>query len=103
MSRLGGKPIRRLRNRSQSYPRQKGSALCSDCQASRVANLSRPLLFANSDKDPIFPIAGSREGFDRVRKVYETMGVTDRVQQEIFEGPHEFHGIKGLPFLAKSL
>jgi len=63
----------------------------------------RPLFAESGSNDPIFPIAGSREGFDRVRKVYETMGVADRVQQEIFEGPHEFHGTKGLPFLAKSL
>jgi dienelactone hydrolase len=63
----------------------------------------RPLFAESGTKDPIFPIAGSQEGFDRVHKVYEIMGAADRVQHEIFEGPHEFHGVKGLPFLAQAL
>ena len=63
----------------------------------------RPLFAESGSNDPIFPIAGSREGFDRVRKVYEVFGAADRLQHEIFEGPHEFHGAKGLPFLAKAL
>ena len=63
----------------------------------------RPLFAESGTKDPIFPIAGSQEGFDRVRKVYETMGVADHVQHELFDGPHEFHGVKGLPFLAQAL
>jgi hypothetical protein len=28
---------------------------------------------------------------------------SDPSQQEIFDGVHEFHGVKGLPFLAKAL
>ncbi len=63
----------------------------------------RPLFAESGTKDPIFPIAGSREGFERVRKVYETLGAPDRAQHEIFEGQHEFHGVKGLPFLAQAL
>jgi dienelactone hydrolase len=63
----------------------------------------RPLFAESGSKDPIFPSAASNESFDRVRKVYETFGVADRVQHEVFEGPHEFHGVKGLPFLAANL
>jgi dienelactone hydrolase len=63
----------------------------------------RPLFAESGSKDPIFPIAGSNEGFERVRKVYQTFDSADLVQHEIFEGPHEFHGVKGLPFLAKAL
>jgi dienelactone hydrolase len=63
----------------------------------------RPMFAESGTKDPIFPIAGSREGFERVRKVYEVFGAGDRVQHEIFEGIHEFHGVKGLPFLAQAL
>jgi dienelactone hydrolase len=63
----------------------------------------RPLFAESGNKDPIFPIAGSNESFDRVRKVYEAFGASDHVQHEIFEGPHEFHGVKGLPFLAANL
>src|SRR5579872_6331086 len=63
----------------------------------------RPLFAEFGTRDPIFPIAGSREGFEKVRKVYETFGAGDRVQHEVFEGQHEFHGVKGLPFLAQAL
>lgn len=63
----------------------------------------RPLFAESGTNDPIFPIAGSREGFERVRKVYEVFNAADRVQHEIFEGTHEFHGVKGLPFLAREL
>ena len=63
----------------------------------------RPLFAESGTKDPIFPIAGSRESFERLRKVYETFGAAERVQHEIFEGQHEFHGVKGLPFLAQAL
>jgi dienelactone hydrolase len=63
----------------------------------------RPLFAESGTNDPIFPIAGSREGFERVRRVYQVFGAGDRVQHEIFEGVHEFHGVKGLPFLAQAL
>jgi dienelactone hydrolase len=63
----------------------------------------RPLFAESGTNDPIFPIAGSRESFERVRKVYETFGAADRIQHEIFEGQHEFRGVKGLPFLAQAL
>jgi hypothetical protein len=38
-----------------------------------------------------------------VKKVYEVFGAGDAVQQEIFPGVHEFHGVKGLPFIASAL
>jgi dienelactone hydrolase len=63
----------------------------------------RPLFAESGTKDPIFPIAGSLESFDRVRKVYQVFGAADRVQHEVFEGEHEFRGVAGLPFLAKGL
>ena len=47
--------------------------------------------------------AATRESYARVKKVYEVFGAPDNVQQEIFSGVHEFHGAKGLPFLAKAL
>jgi hypothetical protein len=63
----------------------------------------RPLFAESGTNDPIFPIAGSREGFERVQKVYETFDAADRIQHEIFEGIHQFRGTKGLPFLAHAL
>jgi hypothetical protein len=63
----------------------------------------RPLFSEGGDRDPIFPVTATRESFARVKKVYEVFGVPDRAQQEIFSGIHEFHGAKGLPFLASAL
>ena len=63
----------------------------------------RPFFSEGGDRDPIFPVAATRESFARMRKVYEIFGATDAAQQEIFPGVHEFHGVRGLPFLATAL
>jgi dienelactone hydrolase len=63
----------------------------------------RPLFSEGGDKDPIFPPPATRESYARVKKVYEVFGAPDAVQQEIFSGGHEFHGARGLPFLAAAL
>jgi hypothetical protein len=48
-------------------------------------------------------VEATRESFRRLREVYQVLGAPDAVQQEIFPGVHEFHGVKGLPFLAAAL
>ena len=63
----------------------------------------RPFFSEGGTHDPIFPVTATRESFTRVKKVYEVFGASDLAQQEIFDGVHEFHGVKGLPFLAKAL
>jgi dienelactone hydrolase len=63
----------------------------------------RPLFVESGEKDNIFPIAASRESFGRVKKVYEVFGAGDLTEQETFDGPHSFWGVKGLPFLARHL
>src|SRR3954468_3572661 len=63
----------------------------------------RPLFSEGGDRDPIFPVAATRESFERVKEVYEAFGVPDRAGQEIFSGIHEFHGTQGLPFLVSAL
>ncbi|MBV9613569.1 MAG: hypothetical protein JO091_13930 [Acidobacteriaceae bacterium] len=63
----------------------------------------RPLFSEGGDRDPIFPVAATRECYARVKKVYEIFGVPERVQQEIFEGEHVFNGVRGLPFLREAL
>jgi dienelactone hydrolase len=63
----------------------------------------RPLFSEGGDRDPIFPVAATRASYERLKKVYEIFGVPDKVQQEIFSGVHEFHGAKGLPFLADAM
>jgi dienelactone hydrolase len=70
-----------------------------------VASLIAPrfLFSEGGDRDPIFPVNATMEAFRRVKKVYETLGVPARAEQEIFSGEHEFYGVKGLPFLARAL
>ena len=63
----------------------------------------RPLFSEGGERDPIFPVAATRESYARVKKVYEVFGAAEAVQQEIFSGVHEFHGALGLPFLATAL
>jgi dienelactone hydrolase len=70
-----------------------------------VASLVAPRFFFSEGgtRDPIFPIQATRESFAKVKQVYEIFGVSDRAQQEIFEGEHSFHGVQGLAFLVASL
>ena len=63
----------------------------------------RPLFSEGGDADPIFPVQATRESFAKVKRVYETLGAPDNAQQEIIEGEHVFHGVRGLPFLVKAL
>lgn len=63
----------------------------------------RPFFSEGGTRDPIFPVAATRESFQRLKKVYETLGAPDAARQEIFDGVHEFHGVQGLPFLVESL
>ena len=63
----------------------------------------RPLFVESGERDNIFPIAASRDSFQRVKKMYEVFGVGGNTAQEVFDGPHGFSGKLGLPFLAKHL
>jgi hypothetical protein len=63
----------------------------------------RPLIAESGTRDPIFPIAASRESFARVKKVYDVFGAGDNLAHDVFEGEHSFHGAQGLPFLARHL
>jgi hypothetical protein len=48
----------------------------------------RPLLFANSDEDPYFPIDANRRTFDRLRRFCTTAGVPQNVAKHIRHGNH---------------
>jgi dienelactone hydrolase len=70
-----------------------------------VAALIAPrALFAESgERDPIFPIAASRESFAKVKRVYEVFGVPEKAGHEVFPGEHMFWGKQGLPYAAAQL
>jgi dienelactone hydrolase len=74
-------------------------------EMSDVAGLiaPRPFFVESGEKDPIFPLAGSREAFDAVHRVYEVFGSPELCKREEFAGEHEFHGKGGLEFLRAHL
>jgi dienelactone hydrolase len=49
----------------------------------------KPLLFANSDNDRIFPMDGNRRVITRLRRAYEMLGAPDKVDEYISKGGHE--------------
>ncbi|MCI0456366.1 MAG: prolyl oligopeptidase family serine peptidase [Gemmataceae bacterium] len=50
----------------------------------------RPLLFANSDKDRIFPMDGNRRIIERLRKLYKMYGKPELVDEYVSEGGHDY-------------
>jgi dienelactone hydrolase len=75
------------------------------CENYDVASLiaPRPLYVESGDRDPIFPVAASKEAFANVKRVYDALGAPNAAQHEVFSGDHFFHGGAGIPFLAKHL
>lgn len=63
----------------------------------------RPFFAESGTKDDIFPIEAFRESFSKVKRVYDVLGAPANIDHEIFEGEHSWHGIRGIPFLAKQL
>ena len=57
----------------------------------RIANLvgPRPLLFANSDHDGIFPMTGNERIIARLRRFYALLGQPDRVDAFVTPGGHK--------------
>lgn len=50
----------------------------------------KPLLFANSDNDSIFPMDGNRRIVARLRKLYEMLGKKDLVDEYVSKGGHAY-------------
>lgn len=63
----------------------------------------RPVLFESGTEDYLFPVAAASEGVDQLRRVYAHLGCADRVQHDIFEGDHQWHGVEAYTFLDKWL
>lgn len=49
----------------------------------------RPLLIANTDKDPIFPLDGVVSVYSGVRRIYKALGAEAKIGIHIAEGPHK--------------
>jgi hypothetical protein len=50
----------------------------------------RPLLFANSDSDPIFPMDGNRRIIERLRGLYKMYDKPDLVDEYVSKGGHTY-------------
>lgn len=50
----------------------------------------KPLLFANSDNDSIFPMDGNRRIIDRLRKCYDMLGKKENVDEHVSKGGHDY-------------
>jgi len=49
----------------------------------------RPLLFCNSDQDPIFPMDGNERILERLRRIYALAGHPERVEAFVTPGGHD--------------
>ncbi len=63
----------------------------------------RPLLIETGTEDPLFPLAAATESVRRARLVYAQDGAADRLEHDIFEGEHQWHGVAAVPFLNRWL
>lgn len=50
----------------------------------------RPLLFANSDNDPIFPMDGNRRIIARLRQAYQLYGKPNLIDEYVSTGGHDY-------------
>lgn len=63
----------------------------------------RPLSIVAGDEDGIFPIAGTRRAYDRVREIYRGAEAGDACRLFVGEGDHRFYGAGAWPFLDEHL
>lgn len=63
----------------------------------------RPLLIESGTLDPIFPIGAAQKAFAKLEKIYEVLGVRERLDKDFFEGQHEISGEKAYDWFVKWL
>jgi dienelactone hydrolase len=63
----------------------------------------RPLLIETGTEDPLFPLAAATESVRRTRLVYEQQDAGERLVHDVFDGEHQWHGARALPFLNRWL
>ena len=63
----------------------------------------RPLLVETGTEDLIFPEVGARREMARLESVYGALGAAERLEHDVFEGGHRWHGERAYPFLERWL
>ncbi len=63
----------------------------------------RPILFESGIHDQAFPVEEAKEQFRQVQRVYQLLGVPERVAHDVFDGGHQFSGRMAFDWFAKWL
>ena len=63
----------------------------------------KPLLIESGASDTCFYLVSARVAHEKVKKVYQTAGVGDRLWIDVFEGEHSFSGRKAFQFFEQYL
>lgn len=73
------------------------------CEMPDLAALIAPrmLLLENGVADPIFPLAAFVRAVERAREIYRSFGAPEQLVAEVFEGGHQFHGVKAFEGLTR--
>ena len=48
----------------------------------------KPMLFINGSQDKLFPVAGVKKAFQTMHEVWDSQGVGDRIETELWDMPH---------------
>ncbi len=62
----------------------------------------RPLLIEHGTQDPIFPIAGVRQAYRELQRVYALVGRAEDLAKDFFPGGHRFGGRKTFAWLDRA-
>ena len=63
----------------------------------------RPLLVETGTEDTIFPLAAADDSFAQLERVYEHLDARDRLDHDVFDGDHQWHGTRAHTFLDRWL
>jgi len=63
----------------------------------------RALLVESGTEDPIFPADVARREHERLARVYAALGAAEKLELDVFEGGHRWHGDRAYPFLERWL
>ena len=63
----------------------------------------RPLLIEAGTEDPIFPLPGVHDAYDKLAQVYAMLGESERLALDVFAGEHQWHGTVAVDWLRRWL
>jgi len=63
----------------------------------------RPFMVERGHGDGVAPDAWVGYEYEKIRRLYDTLGLGDRTEIEYFNGGHEIHGVGTFRFLEKHL